>query len=303
MMGLIKQYPRAFLFSVLLHGFIIVLTLLEFSAKPEAAVINQPSSRDTTIQAEVIDQKQLDQRAEKIRQQDQQEKQRALEQKRLQQAAEKRAKELAVKKAEEKKRALEQEKKAQAEKKLKAEQAKKAKAEAEKKLKAEQQRKAEEEKKRKAEEERKQAEAEKIRKAEELKRKQEEERKEAERQARLKAEAEQRQKEAELKAQLAAEERQRRLDVQRNQYYARIKNQIQRNWRQPVNAGDKPACEVLVKQGPGGIILDVTFGNCPGTREYRLSVEAAVLKSDPLPTPEDPELFQTDIQLRFKPEN
>ena len=301
MIGLMKQYPRAFLFSVLLHGLVLVLTLIEFSGKAPAVVINQQSVRDTTIQAEVIDQKQLDQRAEKIRQQEQ--KKRALEQQRLKEAADKRAKQLAEKKAEEKKRALEQKKKLEAEKKLKEEQARKAKAEAEKKLKAEQQRKAEEEKKRKAEEERKKAEAEKIRKAEELKKKQEAERLEAERQARLKAEAEQRRKEAELKAQLAAEERQRRLDVQRNQYHARIRDKIQRNWRQPVNAGNKPSCIVRVKQGPGGIILDVTFGNCPGTREYRLSVEAAVLKSDPLPTPEDPELFQTDIELEFKPKN
>jgi len=56
-----------------------------------------------------------------------------------------------------------------------------------------------------------------------------------------------------------------------------------------------------VVQGPGGIILDVTFGECPGTREYRLSVEAAVLKSDPLPEPEDKELFERNIILKFKP--
>jgi colicin import membrane protein len=301
---LIRQYPRAFLFSLLLHGSIIALTLLEFSGTPKLSVVSPPSLVDKTIKAEVIDQKKLDQRAEKIKQQEQ-------ERKRKQQAIEKRAKEQAIKQAQEKKRALEQKKKAEAEKKkqaeaekkLKAEQARRAKAEAEKKLKAEQQKKAEEEKKRKAEEARKKAEAEKQRKAEELKRKQEQERLEAERQARLKAEAEQRQKEAELKARLAAEERQRTLDTLRNKYYAMIKNKIQRNWRQPVNAGSKPECEVKVKQGPGGIILDVTFGSCPGTREYRLSVEAAVLKSDPLPRPEDPELFQTDITLRFKPEN
>ena len=57
-----------------------------------------------------------------------------------------------------------------------------------------------------------------------------------------------------------------------------------------------------VIQGPGGVILDVTFGRCPGTREYRLSVEAAVLKSDPLPKPDDPEAFERNINLIFKPE-
>ena len=80
-----------------------------------------------------------------------------------------------------------------------------------------------------------------------------------------------------------------------------IKNKIERNWRQPVNAGNMPGCEVNVIQGPGGIILDVTFGNCPGTREYRLSVESAVLKSDPLPEPEDPALFDRNLAIKFEP--
>ena len=130
----------------------------------------------------------------------------------------------------------------------------------------------------------------------------EEARKQAELDARLKAEAEQRRKEAELQAQIAAEERQRELDSKRNRYYSMIREKISRNWRQPANAGDKPQCEVQVVQGPGGIILDVTFGQCPGTREYRLSVEAAVLKSDPLPEPEDAELFERNIIFKFKPE-
>ncbi len=116
------------------------------------------------------------------------------------------------------------------------------------------------------------------------------------------AEAEQRRKEAELKAQLAAEERQRALNLARNKYYEMIRQTISRNWRQPVNAGNMPECEVRVIQGPGGVILDVTFGRCPGTREYRLSVEAAVLKSDPLPKPDDPEAFERNINLIFKPE-
>ena len=180
-----------------------------------------------------------------------------------------------------------EQRKAEAEKKRKAEVARK-KAEAEKKRKAEEARKkAEAEKKRKAEEARKKAEAEKKRKAEEA--------------ARRKAEEEQRRKEAELQARLAAEERQRELDLMRNAYYAKIRDKISRNWRQPPNAGDKPECEVHVVQGPGGIILDVSFGRCPGTREYRLSVEQAVRKSDPLPKPDDPELFERDILIKFKP--
>ncbi len=302
----LRRHPRAIVFSLLLHGLVIVLAVLEFSGEPVKPVVSKRGVVDQTIKAEIIDQKKLGQREHNIKQQQQQ--------KRLQQLAEKRKQELHRKKA------LERKKKAEAEKKRKAEAAAKKQAEAKKK--AEAKRKAEQLEKQKAEQARKQkALAEKKRKeearhkAEALKKKKEQQRlkaeaekkareaarKKAEKEARLKAEAEQRRKEAELKAQLAAEERQRELDSLRNQYYSMIRDKITRNWRQPVNAGSKPLCEVRVIQGPGGIILDVTFGNCPGTREYRLSVEAAVLKSDPLPKPKDPALFERNIILKFKP--
>lgn len=93
----------------------------------------------------------------------------------------------------------------------------------------------------------------------------------------------------------------RKLSPEQVNYFRLIKEKVSSNWREPANAGDKPDCEVQVLQGPGGIILDVTFGKCPGTREYRLSVETAILKSDPLPLPEAPALFERRIIVKFKP--
>jgi colicin import membrane protein len=56
-------------------------------------------------------------------------------------------------------------------------------------------------------------------------------------------------------------------------------------------------------QGPGGIILDVTFGACKGsTAAYRSSIENAVRKADPLPKPGDPALFERELNFNFKPE-
>ncbi|MDJ0880674.1 MAG: cell envelope integrity protein TolA [Gammaproteobacteria bacterium] len=302
MIETIKQQPKALIYSVVLHLVVIGFTLFEFSGTPVKPVVSKKGLVDETIQAEVIDKKQLDKR-EQVKKKQQEAEKKKQEQARLKEAAQKRAAEIKKKKEaeqrrkqQEAKKKAEQEKKRKlaAEKKKKQEaEAKRKKAEAERKKKEEAKRKAEAEKKRKAEEARLKAEAEKKR--------QEEARKKAERDARLKAEAEQRRKEAELKAQIAAEERQRDLDNKRNKYYSLIREKISRNWRQPANAGNKPLCEVQVIQGPGGVILDVTFGNCPGTREYRLSVEAAVLKSDPLPQPEDPELFERNIVLKFKP--
>ncbi len=53
-------------------------------------------------------------------------------------------------------------------------------------------------------------------------------------------------------------------DSLRSAYVLAIKQKIERNWRQPQEAGKMPDCEVRVLQGPGGIILDVSFGRCAG---------------------------------------
>ena len=63
-----------------------------------------------------------------------------------------------------------------------------------------------------------------------------------------------------------------------------------------------PVCEVNVLQGPGGIILDVTFGACGGsTATYRASIENAVYKAEPLPKPGDPALFERNLTFLFNP--
>ncbi len=296
MIGLLRRHPKAFGYSLLLHALIIGLAVFSFDSRDVQQLVKNPGPQAQTIQTEIVDEKALQKSARK---QAEIERRKQQEQKKKAEAEKRRKLE-----AEKKRKAEAARKKAEAEKRRKAEEARK-KAEAEKKRKAEEaRRKAEAEKKRKAEEARRKAEAEKKRKAEEARRKAEAEKKlQAEEAARRKAEEEQRRKEAELQARLAAEERQRELDLLRNKYYAMIRDKITRNWRQPPNAGDKPECEVHVVQGPGGIILDVTFGRCPGTREYRLSVEQAVLKSDPLPKPDDPELFERDINIIFKPKD
>lgn len=301
MIELFRRYPRAVGFSIVLHLVVIGLALLEFSGKAQKQLVSNPGPVEQTIQAEVIDQKKLDEREQKIRRLEQQKKQREAEQQRLKEAAKQRAQEMKRKQQEQEKQ------RKQAELKRQREEAARKKKLAEEKRRKEEERKAVAEKKRQAEEQ-KRAEEEKKRQ-EEARIRAEQERLEAELAQRLKAEeeqrqqaeAEQRRKEAELKARLAAEERQRAMNAERNRYHRLIQQKIQRNWRQPVKAGNMPRCEVNVIQGPGGVILDVTFGKCPGTREYRLSVEAAVLKSDPLPTPAEQGLFDRNLKIFFEP--
>ncbi len=308
MIDFLRQHPRAFGFSLLLHLLLIGIAAFSLDSS-NTQQVKKPGPQTQTIQTEIVDEKALQKSARKkaeIDRRKQQEQKRKAEAARKKAEAEKRRKLEAEQKrkaeAEKRKKAEIARKKAEAEKQRKAEAARK-KAEAEKKRKAEEARKkAEAEKKRKAEEARKKAEAEKKRKAEQARKKAEAEKKrKAEEAARRKAAEEQRRKEAELKARLAAEERQRELDRQRNRYYAMIRDKISRNWRQPPNAGKMPECEVMVQQNRVGYITEVTFGHCPGTREYRLSVERAVYKSEPLPKPDDPELFETEIRLKFKP--
>jgi len=116
------------------------------------------------------------------------------------------------------------------------------------------------------------------------------------------AEEDQKRRQQELAEKLRAEESQRRLKSLRDAYILAIRQKIERNWLKPQESGKMPDCTVKVLQGPGGIILDVSFGTCQTTTTYRLSIENAVYKAEPLPKPGDPSLFERELDFVFKPE-
>ncbi len=94
----------------------------------------------------------------------------------------------------------------------------------------------------------------------------------------------------------------RSVTTLREAYILAIAQKVERNWQRPAGSEKMPECEVNVLQGPGGIILDVSFGACGGsTATYRASIENAVYKAEPLPKPEDPALFDRDIKFTFRP--
>ena len=116
------------------------------------------------------------------------------------------------------------------------------------------------------------------------------------------AEEDLKRRQQELNEKLKAEESQRRLNSLREAYILAIKQKIERNWRQPQGITEMPDCEVRVIQGPGGIILDVSFGACQGgAKTYRSSIENAVFKAEPLPKPGDPSLFERELIILFNP--
>ena len=153
------------------------------------------------------------------------------------------------------------------------------------------------------------AEKEKARKAEaekqriaEIQRKQKEE---AERRVAAAEARAQESRESELKRQLEEEEGRQKAENAGllNQYIAMIEQRIVRNWNRPPSARSGLECEVKVAQAPGGTVLSVQLGRCNGDAAVQQSIQAAVMRSSPLPPPPDPRLFERNLLLIFRPQD
>ena len=164
---------------------------------------------------------------------------------------------------------------------------KKAEAEAERKRQADaEERRVEEE----AAKERKRVEAERVREAEIERQRLENER--------LRAEAQ-----AARQAEIDAESN--RLDAMtataEAAYIFAIQQKIVRNWVRPPTATAGIECIVNVRQLPGGEVVNVSLGSCNGDEAVRRSIEAAVYRASPLPAPADPSVFDRNLRLEFRP--
>ena len=85
-------------------------------------------------------------------------------------------------------------------------------------------------------------------------------------------------------------------------YQFALQQKIMRNWVPPASAQPGIECVVDVQQLPGGDVVSATVGRCNGDAAVRRSIEAAVMKASPLPEPPNPNLFQRDLRITFKPE-
>jgi colicin import membrane protein len=111
-------------------------------------------------------------------------------------------------------------------------------------------------------------------------------------------------RQAELQRAMEAEERGNavRNSAQANQWYASIVAKIERAWIRPPSARPGVTCIVSVSQVPGGEVIAVEVNNCSiNDTALRESVEAAVLRASPLPSPPDPALFERNLELTFAP--
>ncbi len=156
-----------------------------------------------------------------------------------------------------------------------------------------------------------QAERKRLREAEVERRRQEAERK------RLEDIERQRQENQRLRraAEDAEVERQRQLEYEaeemrlavlnagdKSRWAYAIQQQITRNFIRPGSAPENLDCTVNVKQLPGGTVVNVDIGRCNGDDAVRRAIVAAVRKASPLPSPDNPSIFERDLTLIFRPE-
>ena len=111
-------------------------------------------------------------------------------------------------------------------------------------------------------------------------------------------------RESELRAQMAAEERVNaaRGSADEVAWLALIRDRVTRAWIRPPSARAGVNCEVLVTQVPGGVVTGVQIGSCNGDAAVRESIEAAVYRASPLPTPTNPDLFDRNLKFNFHPD-
>jgi colicin import membrane protein len=288
----LRNYWAYLIGAVLVHvvfAAIFGLTMISMMRQPQPAAL--------AIQAVVVDRSVIDRAARQQQRDRSQERER--EQERQRQEAEQRKQQQERREAEQR---AEQERQ-QEQKQREAEQQRKQVEEQQLRERQEAERKAQAEAERKA-----QAEADRQKKAEaERKRVEEIERKQKEEAERRKAAAdaqEKEQRESDLRKQLEEEEGRAQAEKSGalNEYIALIEQRIVRNWNRPPSARPGLECHVRVSQTPGGTVLSVQIEQCNGDAAVKQSIEAAVMRSSPLPSPSDPRLFERVLVLVFKPE-
>jgi len=111
-------------------------------------------------------------------------------------------------------------------------------------------------------------------------------------------------REAELRRALEAEERGNaaRNSDEAMRWHAQITARIQRAWIKPPSARPGISCIVSVTQVQGGTVTAVRVNSCSiDDAALRESVEAAVYRASPLPTPPVGVPFERNLELTFAP--
>lgn len=90
----------------------------------------------------------------------------------------------------------------------------------------------------------------------------------------------------------------------KSRYAAALSEAIRRNWTRPENVPLGQRCRMTIRQLPGGEVVDVQVSpSCPYDDLGKRSVEAAVLKAQPLPYAGFEEVFSRELILNFDPQD
>ena len=97
----------------------------------------------------------------------------------------------------------------------------------------------------------------------------------------------------------------RGADPNLNAAYAKaLTEAIRSNWTQPDNVSSSQVCKIVIRQIPGGEVVDAQVDpSCPYDEQGRRSVEAAVLKAQPLPYRGYESVFNRSLTINFRAED
>jgi colicin import membrane protein len=80
-------------------------------------------------------------------------------------------------------------------------------------------------------------------------------------------------------------------------YIDKVKGKIRGNIVLPPNIQGNPAAVIEITQLPTGEVLGVKFKRSSGNPALDAAIERAILRSSPLPKPDDPSLFQRVLEM------
>jgi colicin import membrane protein len=103
----------------------------------------------------------------------------------------------------------------------------------------------------------------------------------------------------ELAMRLAADARAKALAAWVSKIRTRIRNNIPTSVLEQVSGNPEAVFDVVLL--PTGEVLSARLRRSSGNALYDQAVERAILKASPLPKPDDPKLFERQLELRFKP--
>lgn len=86
-----------------------------------------------------------------------------------------------------------------------------------------------------------------------------------------------------------------------DKYKLAIATKVRGNLLRPPGLSGNPEATFEVDQLPSGEVLDVRLKRSSGVAALDEAIERAIRRSNPLPVPANPSLFQRTLELKFRP--